>query len=45
LIKIFSSDKNKKILETFDRDEPRRFAVKLLLQEPRLLLLSRKLLF
>jgi len=45
LIRIFGSDKNKKILETFDRDEPRKFAVKLLMQEPRLLLLSRKLLF
>lgn len=45
LIKIFGSDKNKKILESFDRDEPRKFAFKLLVQEPRLLLMSGKLLF
>lgn len=45
LVKIFGSSKNKKMLEEFDRDEPRKFAFKLLLQEPRLLLLSRRLLF
>jgi len=45
LVKIFGSGRNKKILEDFDRDEPRKFALKLLMREPRLLLLSRKLLF
>jgi len=45
LISIFNKGKNKRILETFDRDEPRKFALKLLMQEPKLLLLSRKLIF
>ncbi len=45
LVKIFSKEKNKRVLETFDRDEPRKFALKMLLSEPRLLLLARKLLF
>ncbi len=45
LVHIFTAEKNKKVLETFDRDEPRKFAMKILLQEPRLLLLSRKILF
>ncbi len=45
LIRIFCKEKNRKVLEEFDRDEPRKFAFRLLLQEPRLLLLSRKLIF
>jgi len=45
LVKIFASGKNKRILEKFDRDEPRKFAVRLLMQEPRLWLFSRKLFF
>ncbi len=45
LIQIFSKEKNMKLLEEFDRDEPRKFAFRLMLQEPRLLFLSRKLFF
>jgi digeranylgeranylglycerophospholipid reductase len=45
LVRIFGSEKNKKVLEQFDRDEPRKFAVKLALQEPRLWLYARKLFF
>ncbi len=45
LIRIFRREKNMKVLEEFDRDEPRKFAFRLLMQEPRLLLLSRKLFF
>lgn len=45
LIRIFSREKNRRMLEDFDRDEPRKFAFRLMLQEPRLLLLSRKIFF
>lgn len=45
LVRIFTAEKNRKVLETFDRDEPRKFAMKMLMREPRLLLLSRKMLF
>ncbi len=45
LVRLFGREKNRRILEEFDRDEPRKFALKLLLREPRLLLLARKLLF
>ncbi|MEK6874617.1 MAG: NAD(P)/FAD-dependent oxidoreductase [Nanoarchaeota archaeon] len=36
LIDIFKSDKNKQLLECHDRDHPKKFFFKLLLQEPRL---------
>lgn len=45
LIKIFGKEKNRKILEQFDRDEPRKFALKLIIQEPRLLLMAAKIVF
>ncbi len=45
LIKIFAKEKNKQILEKFDRDEPSRFALRLLMNEPSLLLLARKAIF
>jgi hypothetical protein len=37
LIKLFSKDKTKKILESNDRDFPSKFLVNLALTEPRLL--------
>ena len=43
LIKTFRKDKNREILERFDRDEPRKFAFRLLMREPGLLMLSKKL--
>ncbi len=45
LMRIFIKEKNRRVLEEFDRDEPRKFAFRLLIQEPRLLLLSRKIFF
>lgn len=45
LIRIFGKEKNKKVLEEFNRDEPRKFILRLMMQEPRLLLLSRRLFF
>lgn len=43
LVSIFQKEKNKKILEKFDRDQPSKFAIKLALQEPKLVLFARKL--
>ena len=43
LVRIFQKGRNREILEKFDRDEPRKFALKLLMREPKLLLISRKL--
>ncbi|MBW2974172.1 NAD(P)/FAD-dependent oxidoreductase [Candidatus Woesearchaeota archaeon] len=37
LIKMFKKDRTKRIIESFDRDYPTRFAYKLLLSEPRML--------
>ncbi len=45
LVRIFSKEKNRRVLEEFDRDEPRKFAFKLIMQEPKLILLSRKIFF
>lgn len=45
LVRIFSRERNRRILESFDRDEPTKFALRLLLQEPRLWLWAGKLLF
>ena len=45
LIRTFQKSGNREILEQFDRDEPRKFALKLLMREPKLLLISRKLIF
>ena len=45
LVRIFQKGRNREILERFDRDEPRKFALKLLMREPKLLLISRKLVF
>ncbi len=41
LIKLFKKDKTKSILESFDRDYPTKFLIKLILKEPRLLYFSR----
>ena len=43
LVRIFCKDKNRRVLEGFDRDEPRKFAFRLLMQEPRLWLWARHL--
>ncbi|MBI3037308.1 NAD(P)/FAD-dependent oxidoreductase [Candidatus Woesearchaeota archaeon] len=45
LVATFKKEKNKAILESYDRDEPRKFALKLLLKEPKLILLAMKALF
>lgn len=45
LVGVFRKKKNRQLLEEYDRDEPTRFALKLLLGEPRLLMLARKVLF
>jgi digeranylgeranylglycerophospholipid reductase len=42
LVETFSKDKNRKILESYDRDVPSKFALKLAIREPKLLLLARK---
>ncbi len=42
LVDMFREGKNRQLLEKYDRDEPTRFALKLLVSEPRLLLLARK---
>lgn len=42
LVGAFAKEKNKHLLEKYDRDEPKKFALKLLLREPGLLLLARK---
>ena len=42
LVAAFKKEKNRKVLESYDRDEPRKFALKLLLNEPRLLLFAKK---
>lgn len=42
LVSMFKKEKNRQLLEKYDRDEPRKFALKLLLNEPKLLLLAKK---
>jgi len=42
LAKIFSKEKNRELLETYDRDEPSKFALKLLMREPGLMLYAIK---
>ncbi|MBI2145061.1 NAD(P)/FAD-dependent oxidoreductase [Candidatus Woesearchaeota archaeon] len=42
LVGTFRKEKNRKLLEKYDRDEPRKFALKLLLNEPGILLLAKK---
>ena len=42
LTSAFNKEKNKRLLEKYDRDEPRKFALRLLMNEPGLLLLARK---
>ncbi|MBI2549601.1 NAD(P)/FAD-dependent oxidoreductase [Candidatus Woesearchaeota archaeon] len=42
LVATFKKEKNRAILESYDRDEPRKFALKLLLKEPKLILLATK---
>ncbi|GAF84982.1 unnamed protein product [marine sediment metagenome] len=37
LIQLFKKDKTKRIIESFDRDYPTRFMLKLISNEPRLL--------
>ncbi len=44
LIRIFTRQENRRLLEEFDRDYPRKFLLRLALQEPRLLGFSRLLL-
>ena len=41
LVKIFKKDKNKRILEEYERDFPARFLMKLVLMEPQLIPFSR----
>ncbi len=45
LVAAFKKDKNRAILEGYDRDKPTQFALKLMMMEPGLLLLARKALF
>ncbi len=45
LVGTFKKEKNRQLLEKYDRDEPRKFALKLLLNEPKLLLFAKKALF
>ncbi len=45
LVGIFKKGKNRQLLEKYDRDEPSRFALKLLMKEPKLLLFAKKALF
>lgn len=42
LVETFTKENNKAILENYDRDVPSRFALKLLLKEPKLLLFAKK---
>lgn len=42
LVETFTKEKNKSILESYDRDVPTKFALKLLMREPKLLLLAKK---
>lgn len=42
LVATFKKEKNKRVLESYDRDEPSKFALKLLAREPKLLLFARK---
>lgn len=44
LIKTFSKKKNREIIESYDRDYPSKFLLKLLLREPRLILYARHML-
>jgi digeranylgeranylglycerophospholipid reductase len=41
MIDLFKKEKTKKIIESFDRDYPTKFLLKLLINEPRLLFLAR----
>ncbi len=45
LVETFTKEKNKSILESYDRDVPTKFALKLLMREPKLLLLAKKVWF
>ncbi len=42
LVNIFRKEKNKQLLEKYDRDVPTKFALKLVMGEPKLLLLAKK---
>ena len=42
LVAAFAKEKNKAILENYDRDVPSKFALKLLIKEPKLLLFAKK---
>lgn len=44
LVRIFSREKSRKMLENFDRDYPSRFALRMLLSEPRLAFFAKCLL-
>jgi geranylgeranyl reductase family protein len=43
LVSLFNKEKNKKILENYDRDYPSKFILKLAINEPRLLYFSKNL--
>ncbi|MBI2140958.1 NAD(P)/FAD-dependent oxidoreductase [Candidatus Woesearchaeota archaeon] len=42
LVETFAKEKNRTVLESYDRDQPSRFALKLLMREPKLLLFAKK---
>ncbi|HLD96981.1 MAG TPA: NAD(P)/FAD-dependent oxidoreductase [Candidatus Nanoarchaeia archaeon] len=42
LVAAFAKEKNRKVLESYDRDTPSKFALKLLIKEPKLLLFAKK---
>lgn len=42
LVNTFTKEKNRQLLEKYDRDMPTKFALKLLMREPKLLLFARK---
>jgi len=42
LVAAFAKEKNRKVLESYDRDVPSKFALKLLIKEPKLLLFAKK---
>ncbi len=45
LVETFSKEKNRQLLEEYDRDMPTKFALKLLMREPKLLMFAKKLWF
>lgn len=45
LVNTFGKEKNRQLLEEYDRDMPTKFALKLLMREPKLLLFAKKLWF